>query len=455
MQLASTKVQNVRFKLPVLQRETIGSKPTHFFDQNPQAKESYVPLSDRHKGGEQIVWASQPVRLADGSVKFDEVSREVDLRPRSPLIRGLAWGAIGTVPGGLLGLAVSPLLGIDPGLGFLGGALAVGGLAGGIGAYSLVGEKTTLVWDSHEVYQHRMEGYHEKVGLGEKEGERGYFHRFLPEVKSEVVDSFQTPRVLRYKGDRPPNEILPQTWPSVSLQKESEVPNRVLDVTVSHEKAMLKSRPLGSMPSDYWSYSSSGTGETSCGPEGCEVAGGQQVFRQMPVYEPNDEARVDAVTQRITEKASSVTGYAVGFGALGGTVGAFAGLLVAGITGLSPAIPAAVGAGLGAAGGAFWGARSAADDRVRLEWRERPILEGKMVGYRESVSTHYETKCESHYDSSEKEFKRVCREVANGYDHDFYPNIENWSVGSVVVPHVVHYSATKEGESKAPKAASS
>lgn len=90
---------------------------------------------------------------------------------------------------------------------------------------------------------------------------------------------------------------------------------------------------------------------------------------------------------------------------------------------------------------------SVANDRVRLEWREQPILNYRLRGYDERVSE------DSH---SEKDtFGNGSHSVTDGYWHRFTPDLGAKSLGTYMEPMVVHYNARTgevrrvEGELKA------
>jgi hypothetical protein len=68
----------------------------------------------------------------------------------------------------------------------------------------------------------------------------------------------------------------------------------------------------------------------------------------------------------------------------------------------------------------------------------------------ERTRARYVRRCRREYDYGEKKWERVCRQVHEGYNHDFYARLAQWSVGTHVKPVIVHYSAKDEGE--APKA---
>lgn len=439
MNIVSTQQpQTLTFKKPIIRRKEVGKKPGHHFDQNPTAKESYVSVkSDSFAHGDTTVWASLPDKTADGKPVMRDVDETVDLRPRSPWKYGGIAGGVGALVGGGGGALLSQSMGIAPGLGAAVGALAVGGVAGGIGALSVYGEKTKLVWDQHDIVDHEMVGYRELVGPGEKNEQTGFFHRYIADIESTVIGSYETPRVVRYKGDQAPEDTKkspPKETKQTDIPKE---PGKELDVTVTHETERLQSRYLGSIPSDYWSYSAFGSGYTSCGPGGCNT-GGRSIYRNTPVYEPDGEPRVDTVTRRIQASPYSVPLFALGGAAGGGALGFGLGMLASHLTGLPQGITSGVAAGVVGLAGGFAAGNYAAGDNVRLEWREYGIQEKRLDGYTEYVTPHYETRCETTTDSDGNSTTE-CETYQNGWDHSFTPDVSAWAVGSYVGPKVVHF----------------
>lgn len=210
-----------------------------------------------------------------------------------------------------------------------------------------------------------------------------------------------------------------------------------VDETVTYEDERLQSSYLGSIPYDYWSYSPFGGGYTSCGQGGCNY-GGRSIYRNTPVYEPDNEPRVDNVTEHIFAHTYSVPL----FGALGlaggGAVGYGVGALVGHLADISSPWLKGGLAGLGALGGGIGLAGYAAGDRVRLEWREEPIYEKRLAGYWHHVSPHWETRCRTVRDP-DGDTRQECETYQNGWDHTFTPDVEYWAVGSHLEPRVVHY----------------
>jgi hypothetical protein len=444
VKIASTnQKKTLTFKKPIINREEIGKKPVHHFDQNPEPKEAYVSTKDNpFRTGDHTVWASMPTKNPDGSPVMQSVQETLDLAPRSAWKYGGIAGGVGALVGAGAGALLSSAAGVAPGLGAAIGGAAVGGIAGGIGAFSVYGEKTKLVWDQHEIKDHTMVGYRELVGPGRKGETEGYFHRYLADIESPVIGTYETPRVLRYKGDVAPEQA--KTPAEETAQKDiPKEPGKNLDVTVSFETERLQSRYLGSIPHDYHSYSGWGGGYTSCGTGGCNT-GGRGIYRNTPVYEPDGKPRVDAVTQRIQAAPYSVPLFATGGAVAGGAVGAGIGMLVSHLTGLSPAVTMGVAAGAVGLAAGIGAGKYAAGDHVKLEWRENQIHEKRLAGYTEYVSAHYETRCRTVTDSDGKQTQE-CETYQDGYDHSFSPDVRHWEVGSFVGPKVVHYQK-KDGQ---------
>lgn len=182
--------QQVKYTEPTIQRLALGQKPANSFNDDPKVSRDYVSLSES-KGGS-TVWGDVPLKNADGSVKLNEVVKEIDLTPRSPLKYGLIAGGIGAAVGALTGL------GLAGGWGALAGGAGLGAVAGGGAALAVRNDKVKVVWETHQITDSKMLGYHEYVGIGERDGKRGYFHRFVPDVETKVVGTYQTPRAEHY-----------------------------------------------------------------------------------------------------------------------------------------------------------------------------------------------------------------------------------------------------------------
>lgn len=205
--MVAVEVKTVTYKKPIIRRTQVGSKPRHHFDQNPNPSQDYVQCSGgacqskAHK-----VWRDQPDKMADGSPVLVEVTETIDLTPRSPWKYGGIAGGIGALVGAGAGLFASSAMKMHPAAGAAVGALAIGGVAGAIGALAVYGEKTKLVWDSHQIIDHQMLGYQELVGPGQSGDQKGYFHRYVPDVQESVIGTYDTPRVVRFKKEAEAHE---------------------------------------------------------------------------------------------------------------------------------------------------------------------------------------------------------------------------------------------------------
>lgn len=188
-------VQNVTYQEPTIQRLKLGSKPANVFNDNPSVTTPYVKADQIElSGNASTVWGDVPLKNPDGTAALKTVTRDLDLTPRSPWKYGLIAGGIGAVVGAVGGYA-----GVGTGIAALVGGLGVGAAAGGVAALAVKGDKVKIVWDTHEIKDHKMLGYHEYVGIGESGGKRGYFHRYVPDVQETVIGTYQTPRTEHYK----------------------------------------------------------------------------------------------------------------------------------------------------------------------------------------------------------------------------------------------------------------
>lgn len=201
------QIQTVSYQAPVFVRTQLGSKPHHVFDQNENATQAYVACQgDSCELGSEKVWGDIPVKNADGTPEFTTQTAELDLTPRSPVKYGLIAGAVGAGVGAVVGALTSGPIGIATGLGAVLGGLGLGAAAGGVAAFAVNGDKVKTVWDTHEIKDPKMVGFHEMVGLGESNGTRGFFHRYVPDIQAPVIGTWQTPRVEHFKDEQKAKE---------------------------------------------------------------------------------------------------------------------------------------------------------------------------------------------------------------------------------------------------------
>lgn len=196
------KIDNVSYKEPIVQRTLIGKKPANQFNDTPKVTRDYVSVSDALPAGDTAnVWGDVPLKNADGSPQLREVVASLDLNPRSPLKYGLIAGGIGVAVGALAGLILAPGLELSQLAGALTGGLGLGAVAGGGAALAVKGDQVKVVWTEHQITDHKLLGYKEFVGPGEKNGQQGYFHRFVPDVQETVIGTYATPSAKHFKQE--------------------------------------------------------------------------------------------------------------------------------------------------------------------------------------------------------------------------------------------------------------
>ena len=180
------KLEKVRYQEPILERQVIGKRPQTRFTAEKEVQDS-VDL--------QSVWATVPQKNADGSAKLREVEVDLDLRPRNPWL----YGSLGAAAGALLGLAggaallrAVPLWAVSAGAGAAAGAVG--------GAAMVWGEKVKVVWSTEKISDPKFLGYQHFQDVGEKDGQRGFFQRYVPDIEWKEIGTYQVPSALRYKA---------------------------------------------------------------------------------------------------------------------------------------------------------------------------------------------------------------------------------------------------------------
>lgn len=184
------KSVNVPYTGPVLHEEVIGHIPG----------DSYSPLIvDLGMGGEQEVVRAQP-EMQNGQPVMAQQTKELNLKPYSPVLRALSRGAIGAAIGGIVG-AVAGYFAGDIATFAMGGA-ALGAGAGGVwGAHSVQGDTVSTEWQLTPVTRHRLDGYsHSPVPqtttTTDSKGHTtttttGYWHYYTPNVELDKVGDHQ------------------------------------------------------------------------------------------------------------------------------------------------------------------------------------------------------------------------------------------------------------------------
>ncbi|MGE0490835.1 MAG: hypothetical protein AB7S38_16630 [Vulcanimicrobiota bacterium] len=207
-----------------------------------------------------------------------------------------------------------------------------------------------------------------------------------------------------------------------------------IDVEVTYDRPVTRRTKLGNIPYDYHSYSSHRDRYfTSCDQGACEGRG-REVWRDLPVYGSDGKVAMETVTERIVASPDSALWAGVRWGLIGVAGGALVGTIAAAVTNSPLGLGASLGAAAGGALGGGLGANHAMGDRVRLEWQEKPVLERELAGYYHEVDSRYTTRCDRDWDGHYR-----CRQVHDGYDHEFRPEVSGHSVGSYTAPVVVHY----------------
>lgn len=196
------KVDNIRYQEPVIQRSLLGKKPANQFNDSPTVTRDYVSVGETFPAGSTAnVWGDVPDKNVDGSPRLREVVASLDLNPRSPLKYGLIGAGIGAAVGALAGLGIGPAVGMTQLVGALTGGMGLAAVAGGGAALAVKGDQVKVVWTQHDIVDHKLVGYREFVGPGEKNGVQGYFHRFVPDVQATVIGTYQTPSAVHYKEE--------------------------------------------------------------------------------------------------------------------------------------------------------------------------------------------------------------------------------------------------------------
>ena len=194
------KVENVRYQEPIIRRTQLGQKPANLFNDSPTVTRDYVSVGEALPAGNTSkVWGDVPDKNSDGTPKLREVVADLDLNPRSPVKYGLIAAGIGAAVGALAGLGVGPALGLGSLSGALTGGAGLAALAGGGAALAVKGDQVKVVWTQHDIVDHKLAGYREFVGPGEKNGQQGYFHRFVPDVQASIIGTYTTPSAVHYK----------------------------------------------------------------------------------------------------------------------------------------------------------------------------------------------------------------------------------------------------------------
>lgn len=194
------KIEKVTYQEPIIQRSPLGKKPANTFSDSPQVVRDYVEIHQAPPEAGSVVWGDVPLKNDDGTPQMRSLTVALDLTPRSPWKYGLVAAGIGAAVGALSGWVGATALGLSDGLAALSGAAALGTLAGGGAALAVRGDQVKVVWTTHEIRDPQLLGYHQFVGAGELNGQKGYFHRYVPHVQEKVIGSYRVPAAKHYKN---------------------------------------------------------------------------------------------------------------------------------------------------------------------------------------------------------------------------------------------------------------
>lgn len=267
----------------------------------------------------------------------------------------------------------------------------------------------------------------------------------------------QAPPAKEIPADTPiPSEEPPSEKKEVKRELLSFDPREELSITRTWDKPVLETKKLGSIPSDYyehaWGWPTPGYGwypstERSYGCYGGDVCenGPVSVYRDVPVYDENNNPRKEAYTQTLTEKTydqkksffvGGGLGLALGAGAAVGVLAAFGGPSTAAmVTG------GLLGAAAGAAAGGAIGYKAVDNDKLEEVWFQDNISHPTMTGYTERITPDvwHEQRCHTEKNSDGTE-RQECEtwSTLRGYNHDFYADISWRKVGEYTYPTIQH-----------------
>ncbi|MBN9415357.1 MAG: hypothetical protein J0I12_07940 [Candidatus Eremiobacteraeota bacterium] len=205
-----------------------------------------------------------------------------------------------------------------------------------------------------------------------------------------------------------------------------------LEVSIDFVGPARQDTNLGQIPKDFYtSRGRTGSKHTEFPNAQSPIRDGREIVRPQPVLGADGAPVLVASSKQIKAQADS----ALKHGIIGALIGAGAGLFLGAFPAIATGSGAVWGGAIagGAALGGGIGALSVANDRVRLEWREQPILTHRLRGYTERVSEDSHTQKDT--------FGNGSHTVTDGYWHRFTPDVGAKSLGTYMEPMVVHYDA--------------
>lgn len=264
------------------------------------------------------------------------------------------------------------------------------------------------------------------------------------------------PPAVEIAGDAPiPSDEAPSDKKEVKRQVLQFDQREELTITRTWDKPVLEKTKLGSIPSDYYEHAfgwptpgygwyHSSERSYSCFDDSCEN-GPVSVYRDVPVYDQNQQPRKEAYTQTLTEKTydqkktfltGAGLGLALGAGAAVGALAIFGGASTAAMVAGGVA-----GAVLGGAAGGAIGFKAVDNDKLEEVWYQDDISHPTMTGYTERITPDVWTEQRCHTETgSDGKSHQVCEtwSTLRGYNHDYYPNVSWRDVGDYTYPTIQH-----------------
>ena len=234
-----------------------------------------------------------------------------------------------------------------------------------------------------------------------------------------------------------------------------------MQITRTWKEPVMEQKRLGSIPQDQYEsvfmpgpfYGSDFNTTSSVSLNGqTPEAGGQDVWRNVPVYEADGKPKMTEVTKTLTEdpydtKKSSLISAGVG-GALG--VAAAAGLTaILGHGGAAMAVSSLLGGAAGGGAGYLIGQKSTQGDTIVEKQVTANINHPSLVGYEHTIDpdvtyqahTHYP----DHHHSQDGEPHTDTIKILRGYQHTYSPEISNRAVGTYTYPTLEHTAKVSPG----------
>lgn len=237
-----------------------------------------------------------------------------------------------------------------------------------------------------------------------------------------------------------------------------------MQITRTWNEPVYEQKRLGSIPQDQYEsvfmpgpfYGSDFATSSSVSLNGqTPEAGGQDVWRNVPVYDSAGKPKTTEVTRTLSEdpydsKKSTLISAGVG-SALG--VAAAAGLTaILGGGGAAMAISGLLGGAAGGGAGYLIGQKSTQGDTIVEKTVTANINHPSLVGYDHSIDpdvthqshTHYPDHHHNHNGHGDQPHTDTVK-ILRGYQHTYTPSISNRTVGTYTYPTLEHTAKVGPG----------